>query len=642
MARIPTPAQRGQAVGSVQSQFTPTPFQNLNPDADVFGAGQARTMKQVSAGLDALSTGITKQAEEDDTLTLLTTQEQSGAFEIEVVNETLNQKQGNAIGASERAMGRFAAYEASIKPASTQAGRLAQQRHLLQLKSSIASRSASHERDEVFKFKAGKVAGAIGTAQNRAGLNWNNPDIINQSIEVVTAQTGNLADMNGATDPEARSLVIKAGVSKTYMSALRGAIGADNAAGYAEAKKILSLAIEKDGLTAEDKEAALKLVQDGTVRGESQQIADRIMANDTYNPEQRLAEARAVKDPATRTATVALVKERNSEVVATENRIKKERYEAASKIASEGRTPSEVLLTGLDYYQRKNVLAAALDARKRKADPDYDRQPINEVAVVFSYNKKKSADVNYLVDVDLDAFKAEYELEVSKPQFDVMLQEVYAAKAAVNKVTASDTKKLSARQQNMKMSTTAVAKLKQTFKALNSGVDPNKGAGIKAFLAWQLEFDKRVIQENAITESARADIINRMTLSKVITDKSDLYLGTDDVGYAFALDADQIKLMARKEFDFSDDEEAAFIDAFPVMVNSLRVQRVPATNDSIGSTFKTLFSATNQLPRDQRVNFLAGYPALTKKIREAGGALTERNYLLAWEQVGGRVSNSGF
>ena len=261
---------------------------------------------------------------------------------------------------------------------------------------------------------------------------------------------------------------------------------------------------------------------------------------------------------------------------------------------------------------------------------------------MFSYNKKKSADVNYLVDVDLDAFKAEYELEVSKPQFDVMLQEVYAAKAAVNKVTASDTKKLSARQQNMKMSTTAVAKLKQTFKALNSGVDPNKGAGIKAFLAWQLEFDKRVIQENAITESARADIINRMTLSKVITDKSDLYLGTDDVGYAFALDADQIKLMARKEFDFSADEEAAFIDAFPVMVNSLRVQRVPATNDSIGSTFKTLFSATNQLPRDQRVNFLAGYPALTKKIREAGGALTERNYLLAWEQVGGRVSNSGF
>ena len=66
MARIPTPALRGQEVGSVQSQFTRTPFQNLNPDADVFGAGQARTLGQVSKGLDALSTAIIKDVEEDD------------------------------------------------------------------------------------------------------------------------------------------------------------------------------------------------------------------------------------------------------------------------------------------------------------------------------------------------------------------------------------------------------------------------------------------------------------------------------------------------------------------------------------------------------------------------------------------------
>jgi hypothetical protein len=70
MARIPTPALRGQEVGSVQSQFTPTPFQNLNPDADVFGAGQARAMKQASAGLDALSADITKEVAADDSTEL--------------------------------------------------------------------------------------------------------------------------------------------------------------------------------------------------------------------------------------------------------------------------------------------------------------------------------------------------------------------------------------------------------------------------------------------------------------------------------------------------------------------------------------------------------------------------------------------
>ena len=70
MAKIPTPAQRGQAVGSVQSQFTPTPFQNLNPDADVFGAGQARALGQVAKGLGALSSDVLKEVESDDKLEL--------------------------------------------------------------------------------------------------------------------------------------------------------------------------------------------------------------------------------------------------------------------------------------------------------------------------------------------------------------------------------------------------------------------------------------------------------------------------------------------------------------------------------------------------------------------------------------------
>ena len=70
MARIPTPAQRGQAVGSVQSQFTPTPFQNLSPDADVFGAGQARALGQAAKGLGSLSSDVMKEVESDDKLAL--------------------------------------------------------------------------------------------------------------------------------------------------------------------------------------------------------------------------------------------------------------------------------------------------------------------------------------------------------------------------------------------------------------------------------------------------------------------------------------------------------------------------------------------------------------------------------------------
>jgi hypothetical protein len=93
MARIPTPTERGQAVGTVQSQFTPTPFQNLNPDADVFGAGQARALGQAADGLAALSTAINKGIKADDTLALT-------KFETKVKSQQLieNARIGSLVG----------------------------------------------------------------------------------------------------------------------------------------------------------------------------------------------------------------------------------------------------------------------------------------------------------------------------------------------------------------------------------------------------------------------------------------------------------------------------------------------------------------------------------------------------------------
>ncbi len=631
MARIPTPAQRGQEVGSVQSQFTPTPFQNLNPDADVFGAGQARAMKQASAGLDALSTSITKQAEEDDTLTLLTTQEQSGAFEIEVVNETLNQKQGNAIGASERAMERFAAYEASIKPASTQAGRLAQQRHLLQLKSSIASRSASHERTEVFKFKAGKVAGAIGTAQNRAGLNWNNPDIIKQSIEVVTAQAGNLADMKGVTDPEARSLAIKAEVSKAYMSALRGAVAGQD---YTTAKKLLDTATEKDGLTAEDEQAALKLVQGATVQGESQSNADRIMATPGLDPEQRLEEARKTADPAIRAATVALVSGRNREAEDTKIRVKKERFQAAEAKAVQGIRPSLVDTEGLTATQIKHLYATAEYAKAE--DRGENRQPPGEVDAVADF-RKKSVVPDYLANVDLDDFAVEYEFEVSKPQYDLMVAEVVAAKQAANKLRASEARRLSEEQRNLKMAVGDNANLLRTYEAI-TGQDPKKGEGTKGFLAWQQEFNRRVIEQGATTPAERSDVINRMSLSRVKLTGTILGFGADtDDATAFNLDADDINKLART-LNVPKEMQPVFEVSYPYILTSIRLQKVPTTNASIDAEYKKMSSASVRLPANQRLNFTVNYANLTRMILRDGGVLSGDNYIKAWQQVsnGGR------
>ena len=612
MARIPTPAQRGQAVGSVQSQFTPTPFQNLNPDADVFGAGQARAMKQASAGLDALSTGITKQAEEDDTLTLLTTQEQSGAFEIEVVNETLNQKQGNAIGASERAMERFAAYEASIKPASTQAGRLAQQRHLLQLKSSIASRSASHERTEVFQFKSGKVAGAIGTAQNRAGLNWNNPDIIKQSIEVVTAQTGNLADMKGVTDPEARSLAIKAGVSKTYMSALRGAVAAEDSV---EAKKILDTATEKDGLTAEDKESALKLVQGATSATRGQALAEEAQVKFPNSLTEQLAFVRNNYSGAEEDEAVKRLKLRDAEAVAAKKKDMTNRFNTAYAKAKRGEKLTPADLEGIDNARQLELL----DRVQYKAEPDPN-----------AYNKFVSAsgkDALYLTTLTFEELQAEYETKVSPEQWDEISGQWLRDNKANSAAVTSAAEKVSDSAKTSSIIGSDISLLTQAFESTTkTKVEASNGT---PFFEWKTEFNSRL---KIATEAAgrelspleRADIIKRMTLSKVSVNRS-YWFGSDET--AFRLDAGQIKRLAGT----LKVNEAQFERVYPVILNSLITQKTPATNESISAVYKTMATAVTKIPNEQEQDvFLENYTAMTLRLIRTNSLLSSDNYIKVW------------
>jgi hypothetical protein len=613
MARIPTPALRGQEVGSVQSQFTPTPFQNLNPDADVFGAGQARAMKQASAGLDALSTGITKQAEEDDTLTLLTTQEQSGAFEIEVVNETLNLKQGNAIGASEAAMKRFAAYEASIKPASTQAGRLAQQRHLLQLKSSIASRSASHESTEVFKFKAGKVAGAIGTAQNRAGLNWNNPDIIKQSIEVVTAQTGNLADMNGVTDPEARSLAIKAEVSKTYMSALRGAVAAEDSV---EAKKLLDTATEKDGLTAEDKEAALKLVQGATAATRGQALAEEAQVKFPNSLTEQLAFVRNNYSGAEEDEAVKRLKLRDAEGVAAKKKNMTDRFNTAYAKAKRGEKLTPADLEGIDNARQLELL----DRVQYKAEPDPN-----------AYNKFVSAsgkDALYLTTLTFEELQAEYETKVSPEQWDEISGQWLRDNKANSAAVTSAAVKVSDAAKTSSIIGSDISLLTQAFESTTkTKVEVSDGT---PFFEWKTEFNSRL---KIATEAAgrelspleRADIIKRMTLSKVSIDRANWFGQTDAT--AFRLDAGEIKRLASN----LKVNEAQFERVYPVILNSLITQKTPATNESISAVYKTMATAVTKIPnKKEQAAFLANYNAMTLRLIRTNSLLSSDNYIKVW------------
>jgi hypothetical protein len=80
MARIPTPALPGQAVGSVQSRVVAQPFQRLQTSADMFGAAQGRALQQAAQGLGQLSADFTAQAKTDDKVDQQKMQSEINAF----------------------------------------------------------------------------------------------------------------------------------------------------------------------------------------------------------------------------------------------------------------------------------------------------------------------------------------------------------------------------------------------------------------------------------------------------------------------------------------------------------------------------------------------------------------------------------
>ena len=530
-----------------------------------------------------------------------------------MVNETLNQKQGNAIGASERAMERFAAYEASIKPASTQAGRLAQQRHLLQLKSSIASRSASHERTEVFKFKAGKVAGAIGTAQNRAGINWNNDTVIKQSIEVVTAQAGNLADMNGVTDPEARSLAIKAEVSKTYMSALRGAVAAEDSV---EAKKILDTATEKDGLTAEDEQAALKLVQGATAATRGQALAEEAQVKFPNSLTEQLAFVRKNYSGAEEDEAVKRLKLRDAEAVAAKKKDMTDRFNTAYAKAKRGEKLTPADLEGIDNARQLELL----DRVQYKAEPD-----------PTAYNKFISAsgkNALYLTTLTFEELQAEYETKVSPKQWDEISGQWLRDNKANSAAVTSAAEKVSDAAKGSSIIGSDISLLTQAFESTTkTKVENSDGT---PFFEWKTEFNSRL---KIATEAAgrelspleRADIIKRMTLSKVSVDRSYWFGSSDET--AFRLDAEQIKQLAGT----LKVNEAQFERVYPVILNSLITQKTPATNESISAVYKTMATAVTKLPNKQeQAAFLENYTAMTLRLIRTNSLLSSANYIKVW------------
>ena len=248
MARIPTPAQRGQAVGSVQSQFTPTPFQNLNPDADVFGAGQARALASASKGLNSAADALTKQAEDDDTLDLLQSKNALTSFTDDMVNNPenglLTRRLDKTTGSTSEAMRRIDEHAANAPPARTEAGRIAQATALTTAKSAVFRQIAGHEQKEKYAAIEGAVVTSVANTTQSILKNYNDPSIVKDGLKQLTIDAERLAALRQLPTEETAELVEQT-ISATQSSRIYRAI-ANKVPG--EAKTIFDAAMKEEQL----------------------------------------------------------------------------------------------------------------------------------------------------------------------------------------------------------------------------------------------------------------------------------------------------------------------------------------------------------------------------------------------------------
>jgi hypothetical protein len=615
MARIPTPALPGQEVGSVRGRVVAQPFQNLQTSADMFGAAQGRALQQASKAMDAFADGLLKSAEQDDTTALLETQAASSEFETDLMNNAetgvLSRKLKGAQGASKDAMSAFDNWAASQPAATTTAGRAAQMQFFNKMKASILKRAAAHERVEVNKYKASQLTTIIGNSQTRMADLYNDDATLSNERKSIEASAGNYADYS-QLDAEGRATYIREQLSKGSKSAISAAVSKQD---YVRAKTLLDR--YSDEMMPQDREAAAKLVQGATIKGEGQRAADGIMAKPGLTDEQRLAEARKLSDPAIRDEAVSRVRARIDEAEVFKKRAIADRFDNASERAAKGESISEADLDGLDYYQRKHIRDAEDNARKTAADPDYNRP--GDGGVSMDDYRTKSADPTYLTGIGLDDLKAKYELNVTKAEWNMIASEWRSANLAAATLKASDERKINEEQRKVSMASSDLALLKTTFRATTSK-NPDKEH--KGFLAWQLEFNRQAMAANATTPAQRSEIINRMAASKVVYDND----WWDSTAQAFQLTEKQIKNLA-EDADVPDSQVDLFKQTYPTMSSSLNAQKVPITRASLLAEWKRLKTSADAIAPQQRASFLANYQTMTSVLVRQGIPLTSDNYV---------------
>jgi hypothetical protein len=621
MARIPTPRLAGQEVGSVQIQGTPTPFQNLQTNADMFGAAQAQALQQASKGLDAAADGLLQRAKDDDATSLLEVQNNAAEFETDLLNNTetgILTKQGrNAQGASKEAMDRFNDWQRTLPVPTTNSGRLAQQEYLTRLKAAVFKSAAAHERVEITKYKAGEVEKALGNNLERAARFYNDPGIVRDTASAVQAQAEHLADLNGLGE-EGRQQLVQTSLSSMYRKAIAAAVDQDD---YAKANELLEA--HRDEMTIEDREAANTAVQKSTLRGSSQREFDRIRASG-LNPQAQVEEARKIEDPDIRAATVDLITAENTRVETYRKRDISDRFDRAVLAARNGEKVPDSLTAGFDDDQLQHIEKIGREAELLRADPDYRRT--GDGGATWAKWMQYRTDVDWATKTEFTELQAKFETGVTEDQWKAIMAEWGDKRLAANTLTAKNEADLAKKGLEGPVAETPISALDTGFQALGLKQKDNP----TEWAAWVAEYNRRRAALQPTTPQARQNIIDQMVASKITSEKTILGAVIDTrEDNPFLTDFDTVARRMADDMGLSSTAEDQLVAAFPSVLSSMSIKypTTPVTNDLIMQEVIFYNSIATQLTARDVARFTVEYPVYIQTLINQRADITADNIL---------------
>jgi hypothetical protein len=336
----------------VRDQATPAPRFSTSQPLEAFGGGNIT--RQMQEGVGAFAGLIAKEQEKADEVRILEFENKLAQLELDLqYNEEygiLNKKGMDASEAisdiEQRWHSTVNGYMGELKG---DRQKFAAEKRASARWNSLNKNVHGHAHGEQQKFEAQQLNSFLDNEVNAAVANFTDPDRIALSLERQSAEIESFVKRNNVSE-EVKKAMLQDQASKTHMGIINRMLanGQDlHASGYYRQVK--------DSIAGTHRAAIEKSLEEGSLRGQSQRLSDKILG-EAQSLSEAMETVRNIKDPKVRDATQTRVRDEFALRAAQDAQAREALFQQAALYAeSTMQRPEPAIWTQLTLTERKAI-----------------------------------------------------------------------------------------------------------------------------------------------------------------------------------------------------------------------------------------------------------------------------------------------